>query len=522
MVLFILKVVKDMARALKSSNFNVSQNKINSIADLHFSKEYMLRLYSPSPIKKKPTIRFSLRSANYTAMESPLLTITICGGGNGAHVAAGYLASRKGFRVNVLTRRPKDWSQMITVYTEKSSWAYKGTITGTLYCVTDDPSLVISGSDIIFVAAPANAHYPILKKIACYLQPHVLLGTLFAQGGFDWAVLRALDGDLSRVHAIFGIQNIPWLCRIREYGKSVEILGPKQSLWLASIPLESACSTARLVAVMFEIRTEVVPNFLSLTLTPSNQIIHPARYFGIFHDWDGVSPIKKDKIQWGLYSEMDSLSAFWMEKLDTELQNIKKGLVKRVPALDLSYVIPLGQRVVLQYQDDVGDCTNLQTIFATNRAYAECITPVTEVPGGYKPAVHSRLFWEDIPYGLCILKNIAEMLNLATPAIDKMIEWHQHFMNKSFLINGSLNREIISETASPEAYGIRDIEKLVFPSLPVEVQKALLENKKEEAYYKNDWGQTASGAHVMETDFALKASANGLPRVHSVTLKGRL
>jgi len=32
-----------------------------------------------------------------------------------------------------------------------------------------------------------------------------------------------------------------------------------------------------------------IPNFLSLTLTPSNQIIHPGRVYGYFKDWDGKS-----------------------------------------------------------------------------------------------------------------------------------------------------------------------------------------------------------------------------------------
>jgi hypothetical protein len=30
--------------------------------------------------------------------------------------------------------------------------------------------------------------------------------------------------------------------------------------------------------------------------------------------------------------------------------------------------------------------------------------------GQYTPNVDTRLFWEDIPFGLCILKNLAEML----------------------------------------------------------------------------------------------------------------
>ncbi len=33
-------------------------------------------------------------------------TLTICGGGNGAHATAAVVGSNKNFRVNVFTRRP--------------------------------------------------------------------------------------------------------------------------------------------------------------------------------------------------------------------------------------------------------------------------------------------------------------------------------------------------------------------------------------------------------------------------------
>lgn len=32
------------------------------------------------------------------------------------------------------------------------------------------------------------------------------------------------------------------------------------------------------------------------------------------------------------------------------------------------------------------------------------------------------------------------MLGLQTPGTDKMIEWHQKFMNKEYIQNGKLNR----------------------------------------------------------------------------------
>jgi hypothetical protein len=53
------------------------------------------------------------------------------------------------------------------------------------------------------------------------------------------------------------------------------------------------------------------------------------------------------------------------------------------------------------------------------------------------------------------------MLNIATPGIDKMIEWHQRFMNKQFLLNGKLNKELIPETGAPSKYGLDTIEKIL-------------------------------------------------------------
>eukprot|EP00920_Eleutheroschizon_duboscqi_P020129 GHVT01047960.1.p1 GENE.GHVT01047960.1~~GHVT01047960.1.p1 ORF type:complete len:425 (+),score=60.73 GHVT01047960.1:886-2160(+) len=399
----------------------------------------------------------------------PALKIVICGGGNGAHVAAGYLASKQGLQVSVLTRRPQDWHSEIEVLTSRSSWSHRGTIYGRLFKKTSDPAQIVPDADVILIAAPAHVHPAILLNIKPHLAKNVLLGTLFAQGGFDWAVKRHLGHQvLANVDAIFGLQNIPWLCRTLTYGQKAEIIGPKKVLYAAAVPPERVRDVARVLSLLFDIPTTCIPNFLSLTLTPSNQIIHPARYYGIWKAWDGRRPLRREEIQWGLYSEMDEFSALWMQKLDDELQQIKKALEARYPALDLTAVLPLGERVVNQYGQDVTDRSSLKTIFASNKGYAGCITPAKQVEGGYMPAVDSRLFWEDIPYGLCLLRNIAEMLCLTTPSIDWMIRWHQQWMGRAYLPQqaNKLNAKLLHETAAPAAYGITSLDQLVYDSLP--------------------------------------------------------
>lgn len=145
-------------------------------------------------------------------------TVAICGGGNGAHVAAAYLA-HKGVRVHVLTRHPERWGDAVEVTTAGSSWEDRGSFVGRLALVSKHAKHAIPEADVVIVAAPANAHPDILAAVAPHLKRGAKLGALFAQGGFDWAAKKALGEDgLADLDLLFGLQNIPWICKAYEYG----------------------------------------------------------------------------------------------------------------------------------------------------------------------------------------------------------------------------------------------------------------------------------------------------------------
>jgi opine dehydrogenase len=75
--------------------------------------------------------------------------------------------------------------------------------------------------------------------------------------------------------------------------------------------------------------------------------------------------------------------------------------------------------------------------------------------------IESRFFTEDIPFGLCILRNIGDLLGIELPFTSKLILWHQKFMNKEYLKEGYLNKDLFDETGIPSRYGINDADKLV-------------------------------------------------------------
>ena len=105
-----------------------------------------------------------------------------------------------------------------------------------------------------------------------------------------------------------------WRDRARSPAWARSIIGPKKGLYAAAAPVENTGVACEVCSELFDIPTHPLPNFLSLTLTPSNQIIHPARcawgggalraswarphtshrYYGIFHDWDGTRTYSKE------------------------------------------------------------------------------------------------------------------------------------------------------------------------------------------------------------------------------------
>jgi len=101
---------------------------------------------------------------------------------------------------------------------------------------------------------------------------------------------------------------VPFLCKAVNYGKDVNIIGPKKHLYVSSYPVEKVHEVCSIMSLLYFIPSVPIPNFLNLTLCPSNQIIHPGRVYGFFKDWDGKTPfIAKDMPL--LYEGLDDFSA---------------------------------------------------------------------------------------------------------------------------------------------------------------------------------------------------------------------
>ena len=64
------------------------------------------------------------------------------------------------------------------------------------------------------------------------------------------------------------------------------------------------------------------------------------------------------------------------------------------------------------------------------------------------PDFSSRFLTEDIPFGLCIVKSIAELMNIPTPWIDELVTWGQKKMGKEYIVAGHLTGRDVAESGS--------------------------------------------------------------------------
>jgi hypothetical protein len=386
------------------------------------------------------------------------MQITVCGGGNAAHISAGILGARKEHQVNVYASfgdEAQRWQKGvagggITVTSPA------GSTVGHPRKISSDPAEVIPGSQLVLLALPAFAHESILREIAPFLEEGALVGALAARGCFDLCARDVLKGKVDKV-TIFGLQTLPWACRIKDYGREATILGSKASVDLATRPTEQSLKTASFLGDQLGVPMEPIGNFLSLTLAGTGQIIHPGVMYGQFHDWDG-HPFEEAP---PFYQGIDETTADILQDLSDEIQALRFDLEARFPGIDLSAVRPLDEWLYRSYADDITDPSSLQSSFVTNQSYAGLTVPMRSKNGGLVPDFQARYLSEDVPNALLATRGIAELADVPTLSMDKVITWAQDRLGKQYLVDRKLHGRDVKDSRAPQRYGFLKLEGLL-------------------------------------------------------------
>ncbi|WP_158537959.1 NAD/NADP octopine/nopaline dehydrogenase family protein [Corallincola holothuriorum] len=394
----------------------------------------------------------------YDTKNSQSLVITVIGGGNAAHALAALLPY-KGITTR-LWAPFADEAQQLNQGLNEQGYIHAefaehnpihGAIQGRPQIVSANAAEVIPGSDIVLVPLPSFAYRDLFSQIKPYLKPGMMIGVSPGQGGVDW-VAREILGSLYDEVVLFAIMPMPFNCRISEYGKRVEVQELKRAYRVACHP-ESASDRVCTLNNLFFGQSEPCGNLLTASLYPINAVIHPARLYQLAKDYEDNQPLQANPL---FYEQMTDEATALMDSVNQELLAIAAALKQaHIPCGELPHIADFLANYVYQ---EPSQC--LTSFFRDNPAYKGFGTPFIPIEGGWRPDFSNRYFTEDIPLGLCLYRGLAELAAVATPTIDKIIEWAQTHMEKSYLVEGQLIGKDIKETHAPQRFGINTLTKL--------------------------------------------------------------
>ncbi len=387
------------------------------------------------------------------------MNILICGGGNAAHALAGLLSTQEDLRVRVYLSfedEARQWKEGLAEQKSLHVHLPQGELVGRPVQVSSQAAEIVPGADLVLLALPAFAHEVVLRQMTPHLQPAAWVGALPARGCFDLCALQTL-GEKAPAVNIFGLQTLPWACRIERYGRSVRVLGTKAKVDLASWPAELAPQIAATLSPLLGVNLQPVSSLLSLTLAGTGQLIHPGIMYGLFHNWDG-QPYAQAPL---FYQGIDPYTAGILQSMSDEVQELRHNLEARFSWLDLTAVRNLYDWLRFSYTSDIADDTTLQSAFTSNRSYAGLQAPMRSVDGGLVPDFHARYISEDVPYALIATRGIAELAGVPTPQIDQVIRWAQGCLGQEFLVSGVLRGQDLGASRAPQRYGYQSINSLV-------------------------------------------------------------
>eukprot|EP00439_Symbiodinium_sp_Y106_P048552 s595_g6.t1 len=373
------------------------------------------------------------------------VVVTLVAAGNSGHVCAALINGNTGGRVKVqlLTSRPELFSSLRPLVHFPDGQTQEGV----LHRVSRNPAELIPNSDIVLWTGPVTSTKEVFENLRPYLDPQkTCIGTIFAQGLVHVLAQRTFGPSIR----FFALRNIPWLCRVVKVGAECEIVGAKSSIGVMTMNLTKEWVKTELEPLFLvkkmgkhEPVIELLPDFCPIVFNPANQIIHPARYWAMFRNWNG-QPLRKDMEppEW-LYRDMDETAGQVLEVLDEELQHLKDAFHQATGAEGCQHVIPLATRLLEQYGDQIADKSTMAKMVGTNKAYSMARTPVLRSKQGVMPHPTHRVVTDDIGWGLCVLVSIAERLQVLgfptpTTMMRMLIEWHQKLMGKEYLYNGQL------------------------------------------------------------------------------------
>lgn len=354
--------------------------------------------------------------------------ICIIGGGNLGMALAVEIGKNTKSEIILLTSKYKIFNKTITSINTDNNLSNSTK----LFLITDNYAKALKNVDIIFVTIPAFLIKNVVNNLILTKKTIIIL--VPGSGGREFHFKKLADQG----HQIIGLDRVPFIARISEPGKTV-LSSKKPQFRFSTINNLDNQYIEKLLSLFLDIKAIPISNYLNITFTPSNQILHTSRIYAMLQKkliTDSFDHLIK------FYAEWDDLSSEILLSADFELQNICK-------IYKLSEVIP----IKIHYESE--NAQELTKKIISIKSLSNINSPFIHKNNKYFVDPESRYFQEDFPFGLFIIKDFALIADVNTPIIDKIINWYTSFFNFENFLNLNTKNEYFQHLSLPRNFDLK-------------------------------------------------------------------
>lgn len=380
-------------------------------------------------------------------------SVLICGGGNAAQVAASrFAAFYETYAISLYADEAAKWKAACAEAPMELTCDTGKVVTSKPTDITNDPSIVAK-CNVVLLVVPSFAHGQYFEAFAPHMNPGTIVAVMPARSGGDILFAKML-GEKAKDMIFVGFETLPWACRFTEWGKKATILGTKENILAAVTPhsaAKAALSTLQGLLGVFP-KVDESPNNFGISLRNPGAVIHPGVMYGRWCDevWDG-KPVTEKPL---FYQGVDEFTEGVLTGITNEIQAVKAKVGGMVPGLDLKDACTLYQWYMDCYYNAISDRSTLKTAMNTCSAYVGLTHPMLEAEGGFMPDLKYRYLAEDVPTGLCFMKGTAEIFEVPSPTMDKVLSWAQTKIGMEIIVDGKMCGKDIAKTRAPQGMGI--------------------------------------------------------------------
>lgn len=366
------------------------------------------------------------------------MNICIVGAGNIGLVLASTLALKEEHDVVVYTHSTFDVDKMVFEDAENDK-----TYANLNFRLETDMQKALTNADYVFCTYPSFLRKDFIEESKAFYPEGCKLGFLPGYGGAEYMCKELVDNGVT----VFGLQRVPFVAR--QTNKVVATcLSRKTNLYIATIPKSKTDEICREVEELIGIPTVALKEYLAVTLVPSNPLLHLTGLYNVFKDYEEGDSFDRQLM---FYEEWNDETSELLLEYDEELQEIcdhmKPLNLEEIVSLKIYYESPTAQDMTRK----------LKSI----KAFEVVQVPLVEENGKFYPDFNSRMFLEDFPYGIAIIKYFGILTGVETPAIDKILKFYEDKQGICYFNEDGTPGKDFKNSGIPANYGLNDLESII-------------------------------------------------------------